>query len=720
MSGTHKRASMQITRRRAATAAGAIAATAAIGVATPGTAQAAGPDYTQVITDLHTALDNSMQASNNVSTAFNSFWNPVASQTGGVLPTFGSGYTEADLLDIQSLGTTLNQIANILDVPSGISTVPGIPANAVTDTLGGLTGNLDTVSDALGGVADVLNVLSPVSDAIGDLNAVIDNVDTLTGGLVSLPALPGLADLLGDLGIVATNSQLTQSVDWGLLGISGKSLIDNLFIQVQSISASGLVGALGDTLTDELNNIDIAGVPVTGIGGIISGALGDVSDVVGDSGLDFSTPTLTAWAPTATGHYTLPLGGTLGWLATMPVLDVGPITTPIPGVALSTSDTVVALPVWAYGITAPANLFTYGTIGTSGLVLPTATGVSTVGGTSITNFGLPLAGFNLLTATTGQTSYYGTNGFQSNSGASVATITAGGLTIPVEYSMGSINAGTTGFGFTLPSLFGVGLIPSIQIGTAPGQTSDDGLVQASIINSLVSVGTVTSSPATNLAQILGLDGGFGTAEQALGSVYTPVASAVGGPITNYLDDNVGTWVDTAAGTAASASGTVADQTANLPTASQSAAAAVAPAGAHTSAKAITPTATGSGADESGSSISSVNGQASAAGDSGGQGTSSSGSGTSDGATGNTGGGRATSPAKSAGEAVQNATKEVGSAVKGAVDGVSSAVGSASHATGDAAGAAGASGSSNAEGSAGSANSHAAEAGSSAGAGGTIH
>ncbi|MFC7751797.1 hypothetical protein [Tsukamurella soli] len=507
----------------------------------------------------------------------------------GLLPTDSSWYNQANVLDPADLSTTLGDVANLLDVTgTDVSNIPGLPSNAVSSTLGtGLGDSLSTVGGALGDVADVLDVLSPVTGALSDLNTAIeplnDVVSDVNSLLATLPggqglelgtiSVPTLSSLLSALGVVATNTQYGNDFDWGLLGISGNTTVNNLFVQIPSISLSGLVGTAVDQVDASLSSISGNNVVLGAVNTVLSGSglslsdiSGDVGDVLDDAGLDATTPSITAWDPTATGTYTLPFNGAIGFLDTMPVLDVGPLDTDLVGVpALSTSDTVVAIPITAYGITFPGNLFSYGTLSTPGLVLPTATGVSMVGGTSLSNFAIADLGFNDLTVTTGQSSYYGTNGVYSNSGVSAATLSVAGLTIPIEYSMGSYYYGTTGVGFTLPSIDGVSLLPPIDIGTVPDQTSDDGLITASVINTLVSTAGVTSTPVTDVTGLLGLDSGIQTVASALGSVYTPIASTVGGPITSYLNDNVGTWANNLASEANSLSGSLATQTGDAAT-----------------------------------------------------------------------------------------------------------------------------------------------------------
>ena len=76
--------------------------------------------------------------------------------------------------------------------------------------------------------------------------------------------------------------------------------------------------------------------------------------------------------------------------------------------------------------------------------------------------------------------------------------------------MGAFNVGTTGVGVTLPALFGVGLVPSFQIGTPVGQESSDGLIGKDVLN----LGLSTPTQATNVASLIGLGGVFDPAESA--------------------------------------------------------------------------------------------------------------------------------------------------------------------------------------------------------------
>ncbi len=152
--------------------------------------------------------------------------------------------------------------------------------------------------------------------------------------------------------------------------------------------------------------------------------------------------------------------------------------------------------------------------------------------------------------------YVGTNGFNYNSGQSVLLANVGGLPIPIEYSMGAVNFGASGVGVTLPSLFGVGLVPSFQIGTPVGQESSDGLIGRDILN----LGLNTPTQATNVATLIGLGGMFDPAEAAGTAVWNAAVKPVGDQVKNYLNDNVGEWANGAAGQFEQLTGSVADAT----------------------------------------------------------------------------------------------------------------------------------------------------------------
>ncbi len=242
-----------------------------------------------------------------------------------------------------------------------------------------------------------------------------------------------------------------------------------------------------------------------------------------------NTPSVTAWIPAGQGNYGLPLGGQYGWLATMPTLAIGPV------IGLSNTDTVMSVPIGSLGAVLPLGLASFGFAGTSGVVFPTATGVSTLGGTSVTSFAIPGLGLSLTNLNILSSTYVGTNGFNWNSGTNLMTLTTPFGVLPIIYSLGSYNFGTTGFGFTLPSLFTVGLLPPFQVGTAPSQQSPDGLIPASVLN----LGLGLPTQTTDVLTLLGLPNAGDLLEALLTPLYNTLVTPFGNIITNALNGIVG-------------------------------------------------------------------------------------------------------------------------------------------------------------------------------------
>jgi hypothetical protein len=117
----------------------------------------------------------------------------------------------------------------------------------------------------------------------------------------------------------------------------------------------------------------------------------------------------------------------------------------------------------------------------------------------------------------------------------VALLTTPLGALPIVYSLGSYNIGTTGFGFTLPSLFTVGLLPSFQVGTAPTQQSPDKLIPASVLN----LGLAVPTQTTDLVTLLGLPNPGSFVEAVLNPVFNIVVAPVRTQVTNGLNNVVG-------------------------------------------------------------------------------------------------------------------------------------------------------------------------------------
>ncbi|BBX32805.1 hypothetical protein MMAG44476_08686 [Mycolicibacterium mageritense DSM 44476 = CIP 104973] len=503
---------------------------------------ASGPNYTDLITSSSNSLNNILFAAGNFGGAAADFWNPIAGALpAGLLPTFDAETEQFDLLTLDGLLGALTTTLESFESPD-LTTIPGLSGLSPTE--------LTAINAALGLVLAPAAVLTAPALALG--GGAVALVDTVLSGLDAVPLLngvPGLGDLIP--GLQVTDTVFHSEYDWSLLGLSGQTNVSNLFAQIPGLTASTLVSGILGGLTVGPDKKPLSDFPL--IQGTVNTILSPLNII--------NTPSVTVWAPSGSGNYTLPLGGAVGWLATMPTLAVGTID--VGGVSVPASETVVAIPIFAGGAVLPLGLASFGTVATPGLVLPTATGVSTILGTNLQTFAIPLIGVSYTSLNTLQASYVGTNGFNFNSGQTIGILTTPLGALPIVYSLGSVNAGSTGFGFTLPSLFTVGLLPSFQVGTAPVQESDDGLIPAAVPNTFLNLPTQT----TNLASLLGLpDVGGELSSTILTPLFNATAAPIGAQITNYLNENWGSWANGLADATEQLTAFIANLSYNLPNA----------------------------------------------------------------------------------------------------------------------------------------------------------
>ena len=504
----HRRNAARKYMKKAATVSGVVATATAmtVGMAAP---PANASNYTQLITDSSNSFNNLLFINGNVGGAAASIWNPLASLIpGGLLPTFTASTEQLDLTSIDDLLEALRQILP-LPVPD-LSGIPGLPANATALLTLGLVPGLLVAIPGVG--------LVTVVSAIG--LGVVDGVLAALDAIPLLDGVPTLNDLIP--GFTVTQTEGNSAYNWpllglgSLLGLSGSTTFSNTFAQVPSLNGASLV-------TEILSGLNIGGNPV--LPPLLQAA---VNAIVAPLNA-INTPSVTAWIPAGQGNYGLPLGGQYGWLATMPTLALGPV------IGLSNTETVMSVPIGSLGAVLPLGLASFGFAGTSGVVFPTATGVSTLGGTSVTSFAIPGLGLSLTNLNILSSTYFGTNGFNWNSGTNLMTVTTPFGVLPIIYSLGSYNFGTTGFGFTLPSLFTVGLLPPFQVGTAPSQQSPDGLIPASVLN----LGLGLPTQTTDVLTLLGLPNAGDLLEALLTPVYNTLVTPFGNIITNALNGFVG-------------------------------------------------------------------------------------------------------------------------------------------------------------------------------------
>lgn len=496
-------------------------------------------DYTQLITDSSDTLNNLLFIRGNVGGAAASLWNPLAGLAGGLLPTFYAGTEQEDLTSLAGLIEVLEQITE-LDL-SGLSGVPGVPADAATTILAallpGLAPALVALAPLLATTEGALAVVSGVLDALNGINDVL-----AARNLPLIGGIPDIDDLLP--GLTVTETTYESGYQWPILGLDGSTTVSNTFAQLDSLTMSTLVDGLVDGL-------DIPAGRLTAL--LVAAALSPLALLDG-----VTTPSVTAWVPAGSGNYGLPFGGEIGWLATMPTIALGPVSL----LGVDIPETVVAVPIGAAGVVLPLNLASFGVVSTPGVVFPTATGISTLGGTTLRSFAIPLLGVGVTSLNVLNSTYVGTNGFNYNSGTTVTTITTPFGVLPLVYSLGSVNAGSTGFGFTLPSLFTIGLLPSFQVGTAPTQQSPDGLLPPALLN----LGLAIPTQTTDVVTLLGLPDPGAPLETLLTPVFNATLAPLGAQLTALLDENAGPAVNNLASLIEQLTGLLAEATYGLPNA----------------------------------------------------------------------------------------------------------------------------------------------------------
>lgn len=539
MSAKHRKAS-KLAAKRTAVAATAVGATAAVGLMSA-PAQAAAPDYSKAISDYSHALDNFLNASNNVTNSAGSVWNPIAGQTGGILPTFGSSYNKVDVTKISSLPAVLRNIAG-LNLPTG---VPGVVPNVVLP----------------GGTQLDLSKILPTSMPGG---ALLNGAATVLDGALGLPVigdLPALSEIVD--GLTATQSKYTSSYAWKLLQLSGTTNVLNTFVQ----TPSGL--AIKKFILPN---------PIPGLPDIPLGPL----EILPEGSL----PSGTVWLPQADGTYTFPLGAKAGFWGAAPTAALK-----IPG-WLGGSETVVSVPIGAAGVELPLGLAKAGVLGAN-VLLPTQNGVYSPIGLTMTNVNTILpVGFTNINVTTGN--YVGTNGINVNNGQNLLLLQNPlGVPLPILYGLGGFNFGVEGAGLTSPSLFGVKLFSDnlLQVGSQTGPNSSAGLIPDGLLptDPLSQIITGVTSPlgVSSLTQLLGIDAFIKPVMTAFGPVYQAISAVTLKPLSDFATSQYGPFINGSASQLLDLSKTLSEQTAGLPGAPAQSA-----ADSNASARSTTLTATG--------------------------------------------------------------------------------------------------------------------------------
>ncbi|NDK90187.1 hypothetical protein GYA93_11425 [Gordonia desulfuricans] len=278
----------------------------------------------------------------------------------------------------------------------------------------------------------------------------------------------------------------------------------------------------------------------------------------------------------AGGTYTGPLGGTAGWLAAATQVVV-------PGTG-GADDYVATVPLYAAGISLPDNLFTTGMQRTPGLVTSSGQTVDSVLGSRSFTMSIPGLGLGFERTSLLESSHLGPDGAAYNSGWTVAAVTIGDTTIPLVYSLGSINLGPHGIGVSGPSFMGVGL-PGFQLGSAPTGSGSTAIPDAlSGILGDVSTSVITLTPALllQLAQIEDPTNGvlsdpIGTLVKVLDPLFTTYVTPTATQISQAIADAATTTLNQVSHQVAQTSAQVADTTGGLATGAEQGAAQLAAA-----------------------------------------------------------------------------------------------------------------------------------------------
>lgn len=461
-------------------------------------AASAGP-YTRTVTDSARAMDSALVFAGAFGGAAAAFWNPVAGWSGGWLPTFTAKTTQRDL-------TTTGGLLAASSSATQLDLIPGISGDATVATV---AATAETLSPGAG--SEVNAAADTVLVPLASIKGVADALDALNRTSVvgsRIAGIPTVEDVLDVIGLTATQTEFVTTFDWPLFAADGKTSIGSTFIQLPSHTASGLVERIRDRIT--VAGVSLADAPPE-VQKLVDDALEPLDEIV-------STPTVTAWIPAGSGSYRA-LGGSLAALAAAPIVVVGPVDAlskvplpaPLPDLG---SETMVAVPIAAEGAQLPFGISSFGVVAMPVVITPAGAVVSPPVLASYTRQATP------------SSTYVGTDGIAYDGGGAVGVLVTSLGVVPVMYSLGSVNAGTSGAGVAGPSLFGVPTVPSTQVGTAPGGQPLDGPVS----QALTDLGVADEGAPVSTALRAPLSSTLGRLDpqiqKALNGVFGPAAKEI--------------------------------------------------------------------------------------------------------------------------------------------------------------------------------------------------
>jgi hypothetical protein len=593
--------------RRVQKAVVALSAGIAVGVGAAGAAGAETIGSQAIAENSYTTVENLIVIADNLGRTQVAMLAPAASVLpDGWVPVVTSEYsTSTEQLNfLEALtqgGQLLLAVPDTSHVPGASTALSGISpqvaqalsALPLADTLGSGATVYSKMGTALVGL-NLVNLDTGIQNGLADAAELLggNKVDQDAGQLTGIPSID---DALGFWTGSRTTSNWTGTVNW--LGASGTTWISQDQVRMDGITSEQLTALFGQNLNQpdalvvsngskELVKVgetcrwgicipkyDYVWIGETdGDGNQVHTTIYDPNAGVADAlsaldGIDVGGFTITQRE--AGGSYTGALGGQAGWLAAATQVVV-------PG-GSGADDYVATVPVYAAGISLPDGLFTTGMELSPGLVTTSGQSVDSVLGSSTSTWSLPALGVGAQQTSLLESSHLGPDGFSYNSGWTIAAITLGDVTVPVVYSLGSVNVGPNGFGVSGPSIMGVGL-PGFQVGSAPSGSVSSTIPDA--ISQLLgdvptSVITLTPEMLFQLAQIEDPTGGvlsdpIGTLESVLSPLFTKYVTPTATEVSQAIADAATEAVNQGSSAIAAASAKAADVTSELADATESA------------------------------------------------------------------------------------------------------------------------------------------------------
>ncbi len=443
---------------------------------------------------------------------------------------------------------------------SGIS--PQVAQGLAAIPLAGTLGSGATVYAKMASAwaqLNLINLTTAGKNFEADINESVLGKDKVAQDAGELTGIPELDDALGFWTGSRTTSNWTGTTSW--LGATGTTWISQDRVTMDGTTSE----QLKESFSEELNNPDAL---VVKNGSIERVKVGETCvwgycvpkyDYVwvGQTNADGTQKYTTTYDPNAEvtkalaaldgidiggfsitqreagGAYTGALGGKAGWLAAATQVVV-------PGVG-GADDYVATVPLFAAGVSLPDDMFTTGMQLSPGLVTASGQSVDSVLGSRSATWSVPGLGLGVQRTSLLESGHLGPDGFAYNSGWTIATITLGDTTVPVVYSLGSVNVGPNGIGATGPSFMGVGL-PGFQLGSAPsGSTSSADAISQLLGDVPTSVIVLTPEMLFQLAQIEDPSGGvlndpIGTLEKVLSPLFTEYVTPTATQISQALAD----------------------------------------------------------------------------------------------------------------------------------------------------------------------------------------